>query len=221
MAAINPELAKAIEFLSKMGVTGDPQDPVVRTRTRLLEAATKLFQARGYQHTSVDEIAREAGVAKGTVYVHFKNKQELLLHAIAEEKKTLMQSFLPILTADITPAERLERYLEAGLLSLQRAPMLSKLMLGDRQILLQLNELAESLREQVQDLQIKAVMALARGVGAFDELSARERNQRARVLISMLVSSTQLVEENARFGVSLEVFARHLAKIIVSGIGAK
>lgn len=221
MATISPDLAKAIELLHKLGVSGDPQDPAVRTRTRLLEAATKLFQTRGYQHTSVDEIAREAGVAKGTVYVHFKNKQELLLHAIAEEKKALVQSFLPLLQEDLTPSVRLERYLEAGLLSLQRAPLVSKLMSGDRQILLQLDELGEELREQVQELQIKATMSLVRGVGAFDQLSARERNQRVRVLIATLVSATGVVEESARFGVSIEVFAKQLAKIIVSGIGAE
>jgi hypothetical protein len=99
--------------------------------------------------------------------------------------------------------------------------LLSKLLLGDRQILMQLNELGDGLREVVHDLQVKAMMALARGVGSFDELSARERNQRVRVLIGMFVAATQLVDENVRLGLSIEVFARHLAKIIVSGVGAK
>ncbi|HET8936854.1 MAG TPA: TetR/AcrR family transcriptional regulator [Polyangiales bacterium] len=210
-----------MEFLKQMGVTGDPQDPTVRTRTRLLQAATKLFQSRGYQHTSVDEIAREAGLAKGTVYVHFKNKQELLLHAIAEEKKHLVQAILPALTADVSPAERLVRYLEQGFLALQQAPLISKLMLGDRQILMQLSGIGEDLREQLHELQIKSVTALVRGIGAFDELSTREKNQRVRVLLGVLVSATQLVDESVRGGLSLEIHARQLAKIIVAGVGAK
>lgn len=221
MAQLSPEIARAIEFLQQMGVTGDPQDPTVRTRTRLLQAATKLFQSRGYQHTSVEEIAREAGLAKGTVYVHFKNKQELLLHAIAEEKKRLLQTVLPILTADVSPAERLERYLEQGFLALQQAPLISKLMLGDRQILMQLSGLGEAMREQVHELQIKSVTALVRGIGAFDKLTTREKNHRVRVLLGVLVSATQLVDESVRGGLSHEIYARHLAKIIVAGVGAK
>jgi AcrR family transcriptional regulator len=221
MVQLSPEIARALAFLQQMGVTGDPQDPTVRTRTRLLEAATKLFQSRGYQHTSVDEVAREAGLAKGTVYVHFKNKQELLFHAIAEEKKRLVKAMLPILTADVAPAERLTRYLEHAFLALQHAPLISKLMLGDRQILMQLSELGDELRAQVQELQINSMLALVRGVGAFDKLPPREKKQRVRVLLGMLVSATQLVDESVRGGLSQEVYARQLAKIIVAGVGAK
>src|ERR1700712_2807544 len=130
MAEMDPELAKAAELLSRMGAAGDPQDPTVRARKRLLDAATKLFQSRGYQHTSVDEVAREAGVAKGTVYVHFKNKQELLLHAVAEEKKQLFRAFIPIITADVAPAVRLQRYFAGSRFSLQRMGPRAQLMGG-------------------------------------------------------------------------------------------
>lgn len=47
---------------------------------RIVNAATKLFAERGYQGTTIDEIAREANIAKGTVYLYFKDKQELFRH---------------------------------------------------------------------------------------------------------------------------------------------
>jgi hypothetical protein len=103
---------------------------------------------------------------------------------------------------------------------MQQSPLLSKLMLGDRQILLQLNDAGGELREKMQELQIKSITALLRGVGAFDRLSARDRNQRVRVLLGVLVSATQLVDASLRGGLSAEACARHLAKIIVSGVGA-
>jgi hypothetical protein len=122
--------------------------------------------------------------------------------------------------ADLPAAERLERYLEQGFLSLQRAPLLSKLMVGDRQMLLQLNELGDDLREQMQEMQLKALTAMVQGIGSFDTLSPRERGQRVRVLLGMLMSATELNDERVRGNLSAEVYARHLAKIVVSGVGA-
>ena len=48
------------------------------TRRRLIEAGTKLFARRGFARTRATDISREAGVAVGTLYVHFTDKEELL-----------------------------------------------------------------------------------------------------------------------------------------------
>jgi AcrR family transcriptional regulator len=55
------------------------------TRTRLLDAAAKVFAERGYQAASVDEIAAAAGLSKGAVYWNFASKDELF-HALLEER---------------------------------------------------------------------------------------------------------------------------------------
>jgi AcrR family transcriptional regulator len=47
-------------------------------RTRLLDAALELFETRGYDAVAVPEIARKAGVATGTVYLYFKDKDALV-----------------------------------------------------------------------------------------------------------------------------------------------
>lgn len=48
-----------------------------KTRLAILEAAERLFLERGVAHTSLDVIAREAGVTRGAVYWHFQNKAHL------------------------------------------------------------------------------------------------------------------------------------------------
>jgi AcrR family transcriptional regulator len=48
----------------------------------LATAALKLFCQRGYHATSIDDIARAAGVTKGAVYHHFSSKEELLVSAL-------------------------------------------------------------------------------------------------------------------------------------------
>ena len=48
-------------------------------RARILDAAEKIFARRGFFHARVSEIAREASVADGTIYLYFKNKDDLLI----------------------------------------------------------------------------------------------------------------------------------------------
>lgn len=51
-----------------------------KTRRRILAVAEKLFGTRGFDATSVDQIARSAGVNKALIYYHFKNKHDLILN---------------------------------------------------------------------------------------------------------------------------------------------
>jgi len=58
----------------------------LETRRRLIAAGTKLFAHRGFARTRATDISREAGVAVGTLYLHFTDKEELL-------KEILFQGF--------------------------------------------------------------------------------------------------------------------------------
>src|SRR5690349_14847323 len=55
-----------------------------RRRTQILDAAARVLADRGYHRTTVRDIAREAGIADGTIYLYFSSKQELLLALIAQ-----------------------------------------------------------------------------------------------------------------------------------------
>src|SRR5258707_14118265 len=66
-------------------------------RESILRAATRVFAHNGYFNSKVADIAREAGVADGTVYLYFKSKEEILHsifdrsvdEAVAEARKQL------------------------------------------------------------------------------------------------------------------------------------
>lgn len=72
---------------------------VTDKREAILRAATRVFAHNGYFNSKVADIAREAGVADGTVYLYFKSKEEILHsifdrtveEAIAEGRKLLEQ----------------------------------------------------------------------------------------------------------------------------------
>jgi AcrR family transcriptional regulator len=65
--------------------TGAGQDP--RKRRQILDGASKVFHENGFDAASMNDIARVAGVSKGTLYVYFENKEQLFLELIAEEKR--------------------------------------------------------------------------------------------------------------------------------------
>ena len=55
-----------------------PASAAELTRQRLIRAALELFTSRGYYETTTAQIAKKAGVAEGTIYRHFRSKQQLL-----------------------------------------------------------------------------------------------------------------------------------------------
>ena len=52
---------------------------------QIIAAARRLFNRYGFKKVSMDEIAREAGVTKKTIYMYFSSKEELLKYFIQEE----------------------------------------------------------------------------------------------------------------------------------------
>jgi len=56
-----------------------------KTRQAIVTAAVKLFAERGYEQTSMEELAREAGIGKATIYGYFATKSEIFVAFLEEE----------------------------------------------------------------------------------------------------------------------------------------
>ena len=84
-----------------------------RRTARILEAATRLYLTYGARRTSMDDIATEAGMAKGTLYLSFKSKDELF-HALIEHLlKQWLAEARSRLTMETGMIEKLVAYLDA------------------------------------------------------------------------------------------------------------
>ena len=74
------------------------------TRQSLIAAARELFGEQGYAATSVDEIARQAGVTKGALYHHFRDKDDLFRAVVEDVKRDVTDvvgaAFLSATTAE-------------------------------------------------------------------------------------------------------------------------
>lgn len=54
------------------------------TKSLIFKSAIKIFSKNGYNGATMDAIATDAGVAKGTLYYHFKSKEEIFKYIIQE-----------------------------------------------------------------------------------------------------------------------------------------
>jgi AcrR family transcriptional regulator len=82
-----------------------------RTRDRLLDAAERLLARLGYQKTTMEDLAREAGLGKRTIYLHFANKEEAMLSTIDRIVERLLDALREAAGAGESAADRLRRML--------------------------------------------------------------------------------------------------------------
>ena len=80
-------------------------------RQRILEAARKRFRYYGVRKTTMQEIARDAGVAVGTLYLCFKDKDDLLVAATEEYVARHRRQAEAILASAAPAADKLRRYI--------------------------------------------------------------------------------------------------------------
>src|SRR4051794_5860077 len=88
----------------------------VRNRARILAAARRLFADRGVSCVSMDEIAAEAGVGKGTLFRRFGSRAALALALLSEHETCFQEGFIrgaPPLGPGAPPLERLIAFGEA------------------------------------------------------------------------------------------------------------
>ena len=85
-----------------------------QTRVRILESARRLLVERGYHGVGLEEVARDAGVSRQAVYLHFKSKADLLVATAqhVDEVVGVPEILRPVREAK-TPLEALDKGVEA------------------------------------------------------------------------------------------------------------
>jgi AcrR family transcriptional regulator len=107
---------------------------------RILDAAAELVLRWGYRKTSVDDIAKQAGVAKGTIYLHWKTREELFLALLIRERTREGQHLQQEIARD-PDGMTLHGLMKHATLAALRNPLLRAMMLQDSEML---GELAHS-----------------------------------------------------------------------------
>ncbi|MGD9410945.1 MAG: TetR/AcrR family transcriptional regulator [Desulfobacterales bacterium] len=87
---------------------------------QILEAAVKVFARQGFHQSTVAQIAKEAGVADGTIYLYFKNKDDILVQFFSFRAKQVFESFREAVDQAETSADKLRNLVRRHLTEFQR-----------------------------------------------------------------------------------------------------
>ena len=76
----------------------------------IIEAATKVFARKGFYKAKISEIAREAQVADGTIYIYFENKDDILISLFEEQMKAVLDNMVIRISEEDDPVKKLEKF---------------------------------------------------------------------------------------------------------------
>jgi len=81
-------------------------------RNRILQAAIEVFSRKGFFNSKVSEIARASGVADGTIYLYFKNKDDLLISLFEEKMGEVVVEVRQRIQAGNNPLEKMKIFID-------------------------------------------------------------------------------------------------------------
>ncbi|MCG7335434.1 TetR family transcriptional regulator [Sporosarcina sp. ACRSM] len=79
---------------------------------QIVDAAIIVIAENGYHQAQVSKIAKEAGVADGTIYLYFKNKEDILISVFKEKMAIFIEDLEEILKKDISTSEKLFKMID-------------------------------------------------------------------------------------------------------------
>ncbi len=161
--------------MTAMSMTGDrlqdPRDREARA-ARILDVTAELLLRHGYRRVTIDDIARHADIGKGTVYLHWRTRDDLFQAVFEREVLQALEELLRALRQD-ADAWRLHRLARSYFLALMRRPLLRALFLADSELLGKLARPGNGARERRHQLVSHAYVELLAEHGLLrDDLDA-------------------------------------------------
>jgi len=143
---------------------------------QILEAGEKLFAKKGFYPTTMEEVARAAGLAKGTIYLHFNDKRDLFFSIIEKKLDILLEKIEKEMRKDEFPSQRIKLAIGIHLKFLEENRDFFKIM----------QALPESLKQEMErKLKGRVIEKQSRYVEILDQLIRKGiRNQEIKSLDS-------------------------------------
>ena len=143
---------------------------------RILDAAAELMLRWGYNKTTIDDIARYAGVAKGTIYLHWKTREDLFTALMRREYIRLVEDVQQRISGD-PEGGTLHGITKHSMLATMKSPLMKAVLLRDTDLLgewMRKEYASPSFSEQIA--QSLALFELFRGRGVVrDDIDVRKQ----------------------------------------------
>ncbi|ADI63192.1 TetR/AcrR family transcriptional regulator [Trichormus azollae] len=203
-----------------MRVFNSPPPSEAQTRTRILQAAQRLFASQGFDGTTTRDLAQAAGVAEGTLFRHFTNKKAILVEVATN-------GWVDILTDLLTELSEMGSYKAVAQVMRRRMWNLRKNADMMRVCFMEV-QFHPDLRDRIQTEVItkmtdvaEAFFQTAMDKGIYRQMDA---NLVAKVFLGMFAvagfSDNTLIEPNAS-PQEMQLMAEGLADIFLNGVLAK
>ena len=103
----------------------DPDKP-----QQIIEAAVRIFARKGYYNSRVSDIAREAGIAAGTIYLYFKTKDDILVTLFRDKMAHFVSSLRKAIADEPDAVAKLRRLVRLHFEMLEDNPELAEVRPG-------------------------------------------------------------------------------------------
>ena len=97
-------------------------------RVRIVDAAVGVFAEKGYRSARISDIARRAGVADGTIYLYFRNKEDLLLTIFEEKMDGILNGLRAAVDGIDSPADRMRAFARFHFEQMRLQPALAQVL---------------------------------------------------------------------------------------------
>ncbi|WP_376794789.1 TetR family transcriptional regulator [Thermogemmatispora sp.] len=143
------------------------REAAAQTREQLLQAALSCFLEQGYAATTLEEIARRAGITRGAIQWHFGSKADLFNALVREQYQRAARKLSPLYEGGSSPLEMLRQLLLAWLSYPEED--------ADFRAMLELTVLHTGMLPELQSGVDEKMLAIQAGIAHFAELLRRAR----------------------------------------------
>lgn len=102
-----------------------------RRRDEILGVAAELFAEKGFEGTTVRDIADTAGILSGSLYHHFRSKEEIMEEIFADYFDEAEERWATVLASELDPAEQFRAMLRELLLAVDRHPGAARILTNE------------------------------------------------------------------------------------------
>ena len=203
-----------------MRIFNSPPSSETQTRTRILQAAQRLFAAKGFEGTTTRDLAQTAGVAEGTLFRHFANKKAILVEVATSGWVDLLTDLLTELS-EMGSYKAIDQVMRRRMWNLQKNADIMRVCFMEVQF-------HPDLRDRIQTEVIDKMTAVAEAFfqTAIDKGIYRQMDAKlgAKVFLGLFAiagfSDNTLIEPNAS-PQEMQKMAEGLADIFLNGVLAK
>lgn len=182
---------------------------------QIIDAAVIAISENGYHQAQVSKIAKQAGVADGTIYLYFKNKEDILISVFQEKMALFAETLKEIVDSDISSTEKLTKMIENHFKVLAKDHHLAtvtqlELRQSNKEIRLKINEVLKDYLQLLDNILLEGIAK-----GDFDK-NLDVRLARQMVFGTIDETITTWVMNDFRY--NLEETAPKVIQLLLNGL---